>query len=82
MELYFQIYVAEYDEVSSKIQIRLGIQIIFFLFLHENICCSYSLEVPHRGTSNEYPRVFSWRYKKNINTFWLRKSPYQELYSL
>ena len=26
----------------------------FFLFLHENICCVYSLEVPHWGTSNEY----------------------------
>ena len=23
-----------------------GIHIIFFLFLHENICCGYSLEVP------------------------------------
>ena len=46
-----------------------GIQIIFFLFLHENICCGFSLEVPlhenvccgysfevpWRGTSNEYP---------------------------
>ena len=27
---------------------------IFFLFLHINICCGYSLEVPQRGTSNEY----------------------------
>ena len=23
-----------------------GIHIIFFLFLHENICCGYSLEAP------------------------------------
>ena len=23
-----------------------GIHIIFFLFLHENVCCGYSLEVP------------------------------------
>ena len=30
--------------------------LMFFLFLHENICCGYSLEVPHRGTSNEYPQ--------------------------
>ena len=29
--------------------------LIFFLFLHENIRCGYSLEVSHRGTSNEYP---------------------------
>ena len=40
----------------------------------------YSLEVPHRGTSNEYPQhTFSSRNKKNINTFWLKKAPYQEL---
>ena len=24
--------------------------LMFFLFLHENICCGYSLEVPWRGT--------------------------------
>ena len=29
---------------------------IFFLFLHENICCGYSLEAPQRGASNEYPQ--------------------------
>ena len=28
--------------------------LISFLFLHENICCGYSLEAPQRGTSNEY----------------------------
>ena len=33
---------------------KMGYQLIFFLFLHENICCGYSLEVPQRGTSNEY----------------------------
>ena len=27
-----------------------------FLFHHENICCGYSLEVPHQGASNEYPQ--------------------------
>ena len=33
------------------------------IFLHENICCEYSLEVSRRGTSNEYPQhIFSWRY--------------------
>ena len=42
-----------------------GIHIIFFLFLYENVCCGYSLEVPCRGTSNEYPQLmFSWRNKK------------------
>ena len=28
---------------------------LFYLFLLENICCGYSLEVPQQGTSNEYP---------------------------
>ena len=40
--------------------------LIAFLFLHKNKCCGYSLEVPHRGASNEYPQhTFSWRNKKN-----------------
>ena len=30
--------------------------LISFLFLHENICCGYSLEAPRRGTSNVYPQ--------------------------
>ena len=59
----------------------MGIRKIFFLFLHENICCGYSLEVPHRGTSNEYPQhMFSWRNKKNINTFGIKKESYQDLW--
>ena len=36
--------------------------------LHKNICCGYSLEVPHRGwTSNEYPQhmFYGERNKKN-----------------
>ena len=31
--------------------------LISFLFLHENICCGYSLEAPHRGASNEYHNI-------------------------
>ena len=39
----------------------------FFLFLYENVCCRYSLEVPHRGTSNEYPQhMVLWLNKKDI----------------
>ena len=53
---------------------------IFFLFLHENVC-GYSLEAPHRGTSNEYPQhMISSRNKENINNFWLKKVPYLELW--
>ena len=33
--------------------------------LHKNICCGYSLEVPCRGTSNEFPHMFLCRNKKN-----------------
>ena len=28
----------------------------FFIFLHKNICCGYSLEAPLWGASNEYPQ--------------------------
>ena len=28
----------------------------FFLFLHKNLCCWYSLESPRRVDSNEYPQ--------------------------
>ena len=32
----------------------------------QNIDCGYSLELPHRGSSNEYPQsMFLSRYKKN-----------------
>ena len=41
--------------------------LISFLFLDENICCGYSLEVPRRGASNEYPQhMLSSRNKKKI----------------
>ena len=66
----------------------------FFLFIHKNIRCGYSLEAPCRGASNEYPQhMFLWRKKKNINIFRLEKKafylelcqilckvPYLELY--
>ena len=39
-----------------------------------------ALEAPQRGASNEYPQLmFSSRNKKNIDTFWWKKEPYQEL---
>ena len=37
----------ELSGLTPQLQIRGGIHIIFFLFLDENICCGYSLEVPH-----------------------------------
>ena len=36
----------------------------------------YSLEAPHRGASNEYPQhMFSWRNKKDISIFRMKKAP-------
>ena len=53
------------------------------LFFHENIRCGYSLEVPHGGASNEYPQHnFSWRNKKNINSFRLKNVSYLEIWSI
>ena len=51
--------------------ITVGIRLIVFLFLNENICCGYSLEVPRRGASHEQYR-FTWRIKKN-EYFWIAK---------
>ena len=31
--------------------------LISFLFLHENICCGYSLEAPRQGAFNEYHNI-------------------------
>ena len=39
----------------------------FSPFLHKNMCCGYSLEVPQRGTSNEYPIHILWRNKKKLS---------------
>ena len=58
----------------------MGIRYIVLLFLDKNICCGYSLEAPRWGASNEYPQyMFLSRIKKNIDTFLLKKAPYQEL---
>ena len=48
-----------------SIQIKVGIHVVFFLLLHENICCGSSLEALLLGTHNR----FSWRNKKNVGTF-------------
>ena len=29
----------------------------FSSFLHENICCGFSIEAPHQGTFNEYHNI-------------------------
>ena len=47
---------------------------MFFLFLHEKICCWYSLEVPWQGTSNEYHNICFLGEVKRYPHFWLKKS--------
>ena len=45
-----------------------------FSYFSTKTCYGYSLEAPYRDPSNEYPQhMFSWRNKKNINTFGLKK---------
>ena len=42
--------------------------VIFFLFLHKNIGYWYSLEVPHLGTSNEYPQLV---FRKKLENYYV-----------
>ena len=65
----------------QKAQNERGINVIFFLFVHENICCGYSLEVPYQGASNEYlQHMVSWTNEKKMSDsiFWLKDVPYLE----
>ena len=39
---------------------------IFFLIFAQNIDCGYTLEPPHRGSSNEYPQSMFWNKNKKI----------------
>ena len=43
--------------------------IFFFLFLHENVCCWYSLKAPPRGASNEYHNTCFHREVKKYQYF-------------
>ena len=48
--------------------------VIFLVFVRKRMLW-YSLEAPHQGASKEYPQhMFSCRNKKNIDTFWMKKS--------
>ena len=59
----------------TELQIRGVVRKIFYLFLHENICCGYSLEAPWQGTSMCTHNIcFLRRNKENISNFWLKKA--------
>ena len=42
---------------------------LLFLFLLKNIDCGFSLEVPHRGSSNKYPQSIFWAEIWKISEF-------------
>ena len=56
-------------QMKEQLQIRWCIRIIFFFFLHENICCGYSLEA---HTS------FSWKNKKKYQQLFVEKKKQQK----
>ena len=68
---------------SIHLHIRGSIHIIVVLFLHENICCGYSLEVPQWDTPYEYHNIgFHWEIKMLVLFGWKKKkAPYLELWS-
>ena len=47
------LYINSLNIATDKVLFFIQKLLISFLFLNENICCGYSLEVPRRGTSNE-----------------------------
>ena len=58
-----QIYWKFYHQKNESFQIKKS---DIFLISAQNIDCWYSLELPHRGSSNEYPQsMLLSRNKKN-----------------
>ena len=55
----WSIKVKKIDKIALKVNPKV---LIFFLFLHENICCGYSLEVPRGIRKNVIwiPRLLIW----------------------
>ena len=52
-----QIYWKFWNQKIENFQIKI---LKFFLFLFRNIDCGYLLELPRRGSSNEYPQSMFW----------------------
>ena len=50
-------YLGLYVAIPGKAPDKGTSHVIFSLFLHENISCGYSLEVPWQGTSNDYHNI-------------------------
>ena len=37
---------------------------IFFLYIMKNVCCVFSLGLPHQGNTNEYTKHTMYHYSK------------------
>ena len=75
LSLYEILPTAQENKTKKKFK-KNGILREIFLFYHENVCCVYSLELPHCSNSNEYtqhtiilledgkdiPRLFSFAF--------------------
>ena len=73
---YLLILLLAYTANSSFLHIRSSEKTryqekIFFLFLHKNVCCGYSLEAPWWGTSNEYHNICFCGKIRKVSNFWL-----------
>ena len=53
--------------LNRRIFVMGSIHIIIFLFLHENKCCGYSLEVPQWDAHNEYQKTYEPAHDKTYN---------------
>ena len=49
-----------------------GILFFYYYYFSTETCCGYLLEVPNRGTSNEYPQRFYGDIRK-LSSFWVKK---------
>ena len=65
---------------SNQISISTDNRVIhishFFLFLHENICCKYSLEATSQNVANGYPQhnYLLYSSKKNMTFYFVEKA--------
>ena len=70
--------------VYFAIKLKVSTYIASNVFLiPPHICFGYSLEMPHRGASYEYPQLMRYFhleirniYIYDVDPFWLRKVPY------
>ena len=55
-------YLYNFDPLKSHFNCKMGFTGVYIivLFLLKNIDCGYSLEMPQRGSSNEYPQSVFW----------------------